>query len=226
MTDLEFIEVAKILNKASALVDESYISFPISKIDVRNMKKLSTGTYKTKNATFDIYIRTFAEAKRAQMAAKRMSSEHSVSIKIRKPATDESERIKIPTKSFLTDDKEARDDYNELEKFGTGSSNFKDTAVALRRFIYDNQMLIVAIWFNTNEKVSSILIDRVKSILIDMEYYSNKSIRGPKSQEELDGDKQELTEYVRKELSDPSIELYFEEQKKSKEEKKANKKRK
>ena len=226
MTDLEFIEAARILNEASVLVDESYMSFPIAKSDTRNMKKLSIGTYKARNVTYDIYIRTFAEATRAQMAAKRMSSEHSVSVKIRKSTTNESGRIKIPTKSFLADDKESKDDYSELEDFGTGSSVFKDAAVALRRFIYDNQMLIVAIWFNTDEKITSILMDRAKSALIDMEYYSNKSIRGPKSQEELDKDKIELNKYVRKELNDPSIELDFGKQKMSKEEKKASKKRK
>lgn len=204
-------------------LDETNISIPYNDGIRKELANSKSGEYVTANGAYYIYLRTANEATRAKMSTEKSGMQHDASIKILRGKSG-GYMLKVPTKSFEVGDSETKKDLKTIKDFMKTSSFPKDVNKIAVRFLYDCQMLIIALWYSKTKEVTRVLLDLAKQRLIENDYTRNNV--GAKSQEQLDVDKKELTEYVRKELGDASIELNFGKQKMSKEEKRANKKRK
>lgn len=215
----ELLEAVDILNQHR--IDEVSISIPRTKADIQSLEKTPEDKFTIDDAEFTLYIRTSEEATRGKTASSSGGMYHGPGIKIYRGRKNYD--LAVPTKSFEIGDAETKKDLKAIKEFAENSSFPKDVNKIAVRFIFDNQMLIAAYWFTTDKRCIEVLRRLAKQKLIDNNYAKN-NVKA-KSQEELDKDKQELNEYVRKELDDSSIELDFGKQKMPKEEKKANKKK-
>ena len=203
-------------------LNEASISIPYTDNILTSLKSLPFGEYVTDNGVYKIFVRDANSAVRGKMATSESGMQHSASIKLYGP--NDNRLIIIPTKSFEVNDNETRKDFKTIENFVKTSGWPKKAIKTVLNFIFDNQMLIIALWYANTSDMVKCLTELCKIKFIE-EDYANAKIK-PKRQLELNNDKKDLNEYVRKELNDPSIELYFGEQKKSKEEKKADNKKK
>lgn len=203
-------------------LNETSITIPYTDDILSSLKSLAPGEYETNNGVYKIFVRDANSAVRGKMATEKSGMQHGASVKLYDP--NNNMLIIIPTKSFEINDNETRKDFKTIEKFTKTSGWPKKAIKTVLNFIFDNQMLIIALWYANTSDMVKCLTELCKIKFIE-EDYANAKIK-PKRQLELNNDKKDLNEYVRKELNDPSIELYFGEQKKSKEEKKADNKKK
>lgn len=131
---------------------------------------------------------------------------HGCSIKVQTHSSDNGDYIIIPTKSFLSLPKNSKV-FTSMETCAKKLN--RKTYKAIESFIYDNQMAIVAYWYcgkqtvNIQVSLRRYLAKRMR----DTKYY-NVSI-SPKTEDELEKDREALTNYVRKDRNDNNIELFY-----------------
>ena len=131
---------------------------------------------------------------------------HGCSIKVQTHSSDNGDYIIIPTKSFLDLPKNSK--VCTSMEICAKKLNRK-TYKAIESFIYDNQMAIVAYWYcgkqtaNIQVSLRRYLAKRMR----DTKYY-NVSI-SPKTEAELEKDREALTNYVRKDRNNNNIELFY-----------------
>lgn len=131
---------------------------------------------------------------------------HGCSIKVQTHSSDNGDYIIIPTKSFLDLPKNSKV-FTSMEICAKKLN--RKTYKAIESFIYDNQMAIVAYWYcgkqtaNIQVSLRRYLAKRMR----DTKYY-NVSI-SPKTEAELEKDREALTNYVRKDRNNNNIELFY-----------------
>lgn len=131
---------------------------------------------------------------------------HGCSIKVQTHSSDNGDYIIIPTKSFLDLPKNSKV-FTSMETCAKKLN--RKTYKAIESFIYDNQMAIVAYWYcgkqtaNIQVSLRRYLAKRMR----DTKYY-NVSI-SPKTEDELEKDREALTNYVRKDRNNNNIELFY-----------------
>lgn len=217
----ELLEAVDVYNYYR-LLDEVSIAIPCNRDDISKLKKTKPGKYTFPDACC-LFICTSNEARRAKMETDSTGMNHGPRVKIHRGKIERT--LAVPTKTLNANDSDVIKNLKAIKTFAENSPFPKEVTKAAVRFIFDNQMLIAAYWFASgNDELIRALTELAKQKLIDNNYAKNNV--KVKSQEELDKDKKDLNEYIRSKLNDQSIELYFGKQKMSKEEKKANKKRK
>ena len=194
MSDLELLASNSIrLN----LLNEGYIDVPTKPSDIALMGDI---TNDTKHTNYNIYIRTGSEGTRAGA----QKGSHSCSIKAQ--VQSRKYEIPIPTKAYET--LSSNDKYKKkLKEFKEDKNSVFVKAVT--SFIYDNQMAIIAYWYqpNSDTVAAKALFSFMKNQMKINNYARNKIQQ--RSADELEQDKEMLTNYVRKECKDDTIILHF-----------------
>lgn len=194
MSDLEILATSSIrLN----LLNEGYIDVPTKPSDIALMGDI---TNDTKHTNYNIYIRTGSEGTRAGA----QKGSHSCSIKAQ--VQSRKYEIPIPTKAYETlssNDKCKK----KLKEFKQDKDSLFVKAVT--SFIYDNQMAIIAYWYqpNSSTPAAKALFSFMKNQMKTNNYAHNRVHH--KTSDELEVDKEMLTNYVRKECQDDTIILHF-----------------
>lgn len=194
MSDLEIIAYGNIKIN---LLNEAYIDVPMHQSDIPLMGDI---TNDTKHTNYNIYIRTGSEGTRAA----NQKGTHSCSIKVQ--AQSRKYEIPIPTKAYNT--LSSNDKYKKkLKEFKEDKDSVFVKAVT--SFIYDNQMAIIAYWYqpNSDTAAAKALFSFMKNQMKINNYARNKIQQ--RSADELEADKEMLTNYVRKECQDDTIVLHF-----------------
>lgn len=180
-------------------MNETNLGIPLEKSDY---KQMASGKRKTTNG-WHIAIRVGISG----AAYNDTSSQHACSIKVQKTGSFNM-KLAIPTVSYETlptTDIAVKD----MESFCAKAD--KDIRDAVRSFVYDNQMAIIAYWYtpsNENEPVAKALEEYMHNQLVQKEYTKNK-VTKPKSPDELEADKEALNNYVRQKLDNSSIQLHY-----------------
>ena len=194
MSDLEILASSSIrLN----LLNEGYIDVPTKPSDIALMGDI---TNDTKHTNYNIYIRTGSEGTRAGA----QKGSHSCSIKAQ--VQSRKYEIPIPTKAYET--LSSNDKYKKkLKEFKEDKDSVFVKAVT--SFIYDNQMAIIAYWYqpNSDTVAAKALFSFMKNQMKINNYARNKIQQ--RSADELEADKEMLINYVRKECQDDTIILHF-----------------
>ena len=190
----ELYDIQLIFNES--LTEAFTIAVPANKGDEKKLKKSKSG--KIPKTKVGIYIRCLTDAKFG----------HSTSVKITTDNEDEGDyTIPIPTKAYSTLRHNAPA-IVRMEEFINESKSPSKIKQVVRSFIYDNQMAIIAYWYQdtSNSTVSNILERYLIDKMVEGKY---KQIINAKSADELEQDKEMLTNYVRKECQDDTIILHF-----------------
>lgn len=131
---------------------------------------------------------------------------HGCSIKVQTHSSDNGDYIIIPTKSFLSLPKNSKV-FTTMETCAKKLN--RKTYKAIESFIYDNQMAIVAYWY-CGKQTADIQVSLRRYLakrMRDTKYY-NVSV-SPKTEDELEKDREALTNYVRKDRNNNNIELFY-----------------
>ena len=193
----ELYSIQLIFNET--LTEAFTVAVPVNKGDEKKLKKSKSG--KIPKTDVGIYIRCHTDAKFG----------HSTSVKITiKNDDDKNKRdytIPVPTKAYSTLRNNAPA-IVKLEEFMDAPKVPYKIKQNVRSFIYDNQMAIIAYWYqDTSDSIVSNILERyLIDTMIEGKY---KQTTNAKSADELEQDKEMLTNYVRKECQDDAVVLYF-----------------
>ena len=113
--------------------------------------------------------------------------------------------IEIPTKSYLSLNKSDKA-LQSMKEFRKDKNIEQSIIDFVESFIYVNQAIILACWYIPNDKQ---YIDAIKKYIKQDDTNYFKISASPKTDAELESDKRAITEFVRKELNDQTIELDF-----------------
>lgn len=190
----ELYSIQLIFNET--LTEAFTVAVPGNKGDEKKLKKSKSG--KIPKTKVGIYIRCHTDAKFG----------HSTSVKITTDIKSEGDyTIPVPTKAYTTLRHNAPA-IVKMEEFINESKAPTKIKQVVRSFIYDNQMAIIAYWYQDTS--DSIVSNIIKKYLIDkMAEKKYKQLIDAKSADELEQDKEMLTNYVRKECQDDTIVLHF-----------------
>lgn len=191
MSDVEYIEVAKILNEAAevaALNESMNFVLPLS---ARDMKEFRANIKDIKLKAVKIYITGENEATDSG------SSGHSA-------------RIKCGVRNRLAEIPLAPDKRIANKGYGKNSEELNNIEIA-RRFAKDNVGALYAFWYCDDLTEDSPLYEAFRKYfrmkLGSVPYYKSSSDVGAKSREEMEKEEAELLDFLRKELNDPSFTL-------------------
>ena len=183
-------------------LNEVYLGVPVNDIEQKQYVSVFSGNglesndYQFNVGKPKIFIRMGIEATDA----------HGCSIKVQAHSKDAGDYIIIPTKSFLSLPKKSKV-FTSMEICAKKLN--RKTYKTIESFIYDNQMAIVAYWYcgkySTDVKLA--LRRYLATRMRDTKYY-NLSV-SPKTEAELEKDKEALNSYVRKACKDNNIELFY-----------------
>ena len=197
----ELYSIQLIFNET--LTEAFTVAVPANKGDEKKLKNSKSG--KIPKMKVGIYIRCHTDAKFG----------HSTSVKItfsNKENDSYSDSIReytlpVPTKAYNTLRNNAPA-IVKMEEFMGKSRLSNKIKQYIRSYIYDNQMAIIAYWYQDTS--DSIVSNVIKKYLIDkMVEGKYKQTIDAKSADELEQDKEMLTDYVRKECQDDTIILHF-----------------
>ena len=195
----ELYSIQLIFNET--LTEAFTVAVPANKGDEKKLKNSKSG--KIPKTDVGIYIRCHTDAKFG----------HSTSVKItfsNKETDSDSIReytLPVPTKAYNTLRNNAPA-IVKMEEFMDKSRLSNKIKQYIRSYIYDNQMAIIAYWYQDTS--DSIVSNIIKKYLIDkMAEGKYKQTIDAKSADELEQDKEMLTDYVRKECQDDTIILHF-----------------
>ena len=194
-------------------INETYYTLPISNSD---RKKLSTmlnnikaadNAFRTNPERLTIYVRLNIEVDPGDSD----NSKHACSVKYKtaNSRSDNGSKVIVPTKAYSTfkDNSKAMLSIKELKN---DDKLTKKEINGIKSFIYDNQMAIIAYWYSgstNNSKLQMAIRKYILQKIIENDYMSTNF--DAKTQPELEQDKKEITDYVRNEMQDHTIELYF-----------------
>lgn len=195
----ELYDIQLIFNES--LIEAFTVAVPANKGDEKKLKDSKSG--KIPKMKVGIYIRCHTDAKFG----------HSTSVKITF-SNKENDNVKlkeytlpVPTKAYNTLRNNAPA-IVKMEEFMDKARLSNKIKQYIRSYIYDNQMAIIAYWYQDTS--DSIVSNMIKKYLIDkMAEGKYKQNINAKSADELEQDKEMLTNYVRKECKDDTIILYF-----------------
>ena len=125
-------------------------------------------------------------------------SVHSPSIKI-----NENLQLVIPTEE-ITNSSEYKL-FNEHKKIIENTTN-KKTLRIIENIIAEYQMLIIANWYTDNSKVENIIKDFIQT---DIKRLKLSKTPKYKTQKELDQDKIDIVNYIKKKLNDNNFTVKF-----------------
>ena len=179
-------------------LNEAYLTVPT---DRASYNELLNNTAYTRSRYNSIYIRNQHDATHGGDDA-----QHATSIKVRLVNRTELS-IPVPTKAYSTLNKADRA-IRGLNEF-MGSSAPKEVKNLVRSFIYTNQMAIVAYWYcsSSSDEVAAVLLQYMKNAFAAQ--YKGKNVSSPKTADQLEDDKEALIAYVRSELQNDTVQLYF-----------------
>lgn len=198
MSDLEILASAS----KQDFINEVGIPIPENKKALRDLRNSldddsAPGDYK-------IFLRARSEASRGGYTAAQHSC--SVKLKIKKSGSSADDyEIPIPTKSY-NNEKESY--FNELTKFYKIIKD-DDITNVLINFILDNQMAIIAYWYqdSSTTKEAKALLKYLRSKMA-YEKYNNKK-HTIKDSKTLKDDQEMLIKYVQDETGKSNTILYF-----------------
>ena len=130
-------------------------------------------------------------------------SQHGTSIKV--DISNMEYQIEIPTKSYLGLSKSDRA-MRSINAFKKNKVLSQSKVRFIESFIYVNQAAILAYWYIPNDKRYT---DAIEKYIKQSDTDYSKISASPKTDAELESDKRVITEFVRKELNDQTIELDF-----------------
>lgn len=195
----ELYSIQLIFNES--LTEAFTVAVPVNKGDEKKLKKSKSG--KIPKTDVGIYIRCHTDAKFG----------HSTSVKItfsNKEIDNDSIKeytLPVPTKAYNTLRNNAPA-IVKMEEFMDKARLSNKIKQYIRSYIYDNQMAIIAYWYQDTS--DSIVSNVIKKYLIDkMAEGKYKHTINPKTADELEIDKEMLTDYVRKECKDDTVVLHF-----------------
>lgn len=172
-------------------------------MDIRTLKEimgmsLDESISINMNNSYKVSIRTkFSAAHSGNV------SQHGTSIKV--ITSERIYEIEIPTKSYLSLNKSDKA-LQSIKAFKKSKNVNRSMSDSVESFIYVNQAVILAYWYIQNNKKYTDAIEKyIKQQDIDYFHIS----ASPKTDAELEADKKAITEFVRKELNDQTIELDF-----------------
>ena len=193
MNDKKIIEAAKIINESIGVAEhgqeallETTVCIPTDKNGFNKLKALLVDGIRDNMSLLNgvkLHVRNKREGGYSDKPSK-----HACSVKLLK-TTDDELIINIPRQSFL--------DIPKMMVNKKTLRKFKADGEAAMRFVYDCQAILIAIWDTTDSDELDTLYGMLRDKLVNMDYYKNNSIKGPKSQEQLDKDMEE----VRKKLA-------------------------
>ena len=101
-------------------------------------------------------------------------------------------------------------EFKQLDQFMNANGIDKAVKSVSRSIVYDNQMLIVAYWYceDRDGPIGTTLFDMILENIIVNDYAKNP-VNYRKSQDELDIDKKEITDEVRKRLQNDTVSINF-----------------
>ena len=187
----EYIKAAKILNEAvrkaeleASIINESNICIPNNPHGLQELEELPITNIDTSMSIGSqtgliIAVRAKREGGRAGAA-----SQHACSIKFGARKIP----ITVPRQSYLDIPKlEPR-----IKRLKVRNKKEEDEARIAIRFVYDCQAILIAIWDCENTKDKEILFAMLRDKIVENDYYNNNTIKGPKSNEELEKDRAEI----------------------------------
>lgn len=183
-------------------LNEVYLGVPVNDIEHKQYDTLVKGKDRTAN---DYQFNTGKPKILIRMGIE-ATDVHGCSIKVQTHSNENGDYIIIPTKSFLSLPKNSKV-FTSMETCAKKLN--RKTYKAIESFIYDNQMAIIAYWYcgKQTADVKVALSRYLATKMRDTKYY-NISI-SPKTDAELEKDKEALNSYVRKECKDNNIELFY-----------------
>lgn len=186
------------------VLDEVY--YPI--IDKKSDMEILQNSDLSKNSTrVSIYVR----CKSNEVSRNNTVVSHATSIKYEyKQSGNKIEiEIAVPTKAYSTLKPDSKQ-FQSIITFQNSNKIDKSHKKIVMSFIYECQMAIVAYWYcSSSTSIEALaLMEYMRDAMIDIAKGINK-ISQPKSVEELDYDKKEIMEYVRRKTSKPDITLNF-----------------
>ena len=130
-------------------------------------------------------------------------SKHSPTIKIKKTKIkDNGTPVVVPLCPI--DEFNSSNFYTDLLKFNNQERDF------IHSFVCENQIYILAYWFNLNTKISEIIKDMFDTkIAKDIENKLYQKKLKPKTRDELEKDKEDIIKYVRNKLKDDKVIISF-----------------
>lgn len=177
-------------------LNEAYIMVPTKRSDYNKMGNAasSRGSSGTK-----LLVRTNEQGHSGNLIS------HSTSVKI--VTLNRTFELKVPTKAYDV----AKPSFTEaIQEFMKNKQIDSTVRSVVRSFVYDNQMTIIAYWYHGTAD-DDIGKELVNLMMINMQVsdYIRNPITKPKSQAELDSDKEDLNEHFRKLLHDDSFSFHF-----------------
>ena len=129
-------------------------------------------------------------------------SQHAPTIKIKSENGSKENPVKVPL--IQIDELSSGDFYTSLNKFSSSEQKF------IKSFIYENQMYILAIWFNLDDRVNALLQELLRNkINLDIRNKLYTKRLNPKTRDELEKDKEDIIKYVRNKLKDDKVIISF-----------------
>lgn len=177
-------------------LNEAYIMVPSKRSDYDKMLNFASarGSSGTK-----LLVRTNEQGH----SGNRIS--HATSVKVVTP--HHTYEIMIPTKAYDS----AKDSYTEsMSEFMKNKELDATVRSVVRSFIYDNQMAIIAYWYHgtANDDIGKELVN-LMTINMRVSEYIRNTVTKPKTQQELDADKEDLNAHFRQFLHDDNYNFYF-----------------
>lgn len=131
---------------------------------------------------------------------------HATSVKI-KCGNSKEISIRIPAESYYSDSVKSvtKDSIKQIDS----TKELKDYKKFIKSFIYDNQAAIIALWYAdtmSNEELAAFQKYFDDKVAQNVFMYNKGNIK-PKTDSQLNADRIELVEYLRKELNDPKFTL-------------------
>lgn len=197
----KYIEVAKTLNEAvkeaernKLLLDETAFSIPKDEKGLESLKVTAQELFDSKSLESGLVIEPgikFTIRRRDSGGGRAGAvSQHACTVKHYLYGNKKGDEIHVPQKCYY--------DYSKKKHKGSmldelyALKNYSKDSEALFRCICDNQALLVAIWFAPDAKTERALILMLVDKIAEKDYYSQKVINGPKSNEELEKDRAEI----------------------------------
>lgn len=195
----KYIEAAnKEAERRKCLLDETAFSIPKDNKGLERLKNLVQKPSDDKPLESGLVIKhgvKFTIRRRNSGGGRAGAvSKHSCTIKhyaYNNPSGDE---IHVPQRSYHEYGKKKRKD-SMIDELYDLKRHSKD-GEALFRCICDNQALLVAIWFAPNAETERALILMLVNKIAEKDYYGQKVINGPKSNDELEKDRAEIEAYT------------------------------
>ena len=197
----KYIEAAKTLNEAvkeaerkKLLLDEAAFSIPKNDKALESLKAAAQKRFDDKSLESGLVIDPgikFTIRRRDSGGGRAgAASKHACTVKHYLYKSAKGDEIHVPQKCYYDYGKK-KHKASMLDKLYALKSYSKD-GEALFRCICDNQALLAAIWFAPDAKTERALILMLVDKIAEKDYYGQKVINGPKSNEELEKDRAEI----------------------------------